>query len=52
MMNLEVNVNAFYPLLRNNAINIDPKFFAIYKSFFCHHGAGSRKKKSNMLSKR
>lgn len=39
---IELNVQNFFPLLRSNLVNIDPKFFAIYKGFFYHHGAGSR----------
>jgi hypothetical protein len=40
---LEFNENKFYPLLRSNAVNLDPILCGIYKNFFYHHGAGSRK---------
>ena len=36
-----IDIGNFYPLLRSNAININPLLFGIYKNMFYHHGAGS-----------
>jgi hypothetical protein len=36
-----IDIKKFYPLLRSNAVNINPLLFGVYKNMFYHHGAGS-----------
>ena len=36
-------IDGWFPLLRSNVYNPHPVFAAIYKHFFYHHGAGSRR---------